>query len=59
MFFLLNRYFIPVIFATAYADTATIDEAKDENIFGYLIKPFQITDVKATFSICNFKYKSY
>src|SRR5574344_160738 len=50
--FLLNQeYFIPVIFATAYADTATIDEAKDENIFGYLIKPFQISDVKATLSV--------
>lgn len=50
--FLLNQeYFIPVIFATAYADTATIDEAKDENIFGYLIKPFQISDVEATLSV--------
>ena len=49
---LLNeKYFIPIIFATAYADTATIDEAKDENIFGYLIKPFQISDVEATLSV--------
>ncbi len=49
---LLNeKYFIPIIFATAYADTSTIDEAKDENIFGYLIKPFQISDVEATLSV--------
>ena len=26
-------------------------EAKDENIFGYLIKPFQISDVEATLSV--------
>ncbi|MCT7528640.1 response regulator [Aliarcobacter cryaerophilus] len=50
--FLLNQeYFIPVIFATAYSDTRTINEAKDENIFGYLIKPFQISDVEATLSV--------
>lgn len=49
---LLNeKYFIPIIFATAYADTRTINEAKDENIFGYLIKPFQISDVEATLSV--------
>ena len=50
--FLLNQeYFIPVIFATAYSDTRTINEANDENIFGYLIKPFQISDVEATLSV--------
>lgn len=49
---LLNQeYFIPIIFATAYGDTNTIDEANDENIFGYLIKPFQTSDVEATLSV--------
>ena len=49
---LLNeKYFIPIIFATAYSDTRTINEANDENIFGYLIKPFQISDVEATLSV--------
>ena len=49
---LLNQeYFIPIIFATAYGDTNTISEANDENIFGYLIKPFQTSDVEATLSV--------
>lgn len=49
---LLNEeYFIPIIFTTAYGDTNTISEAKEENIFGYLIKPFQTSDVEATLNV--------
>lgn len=45
------EYFIPIIFQTAYKDTATINEAKNENIFGYLIKPFEASDVEATLNV--------
>lgn len=49
---LINKeYFIPIIFTTAYGDTNTINEAKEENIFGYLIKPFQESDVEASLSV--------
>ncbi|MFA6789429.1 MAG: response regulator [Arcobacteraceae bacterium] len=49
---LLNKeYFIPIIFTTSYGDTATINEAKEENTFGYLIKPFQPNDVEASLLI--------
>ncbi|MDY0233712.1 MAG: response regulator [Sulfurimonas sp.] len=49
---LLNRdYFVPIIFTSAYGDTNTLNEAKDENVFGYLIKPFQPNDVEASLLI--------
>lgn len=49
---LLNKeYFIPIIFTTAYKDTYTINEAKNENIFGYLIKPFEASDVEAALNV--------
>ena len=49
--FLNNEYFLPIIFTTAYADTNTINEANEENIFGYLVKPFQASNVEATLNV--------
>ena len=46
-----NEYFLPMIFTTAYADTNTINEANEENIFGYLVKPFQASNVEATLNV--------
>ncbi|MDD2448255.1 MAG: response regulator [Sulfurimonas sp.] len=49
---LLNKdNFVPIIFTSAYGDTNTLNEAKDENVFGYLIKPFQPSDVEASLLI--------
>lgn len=42
---------ISVIFTTAYKDSQTILEASESNMIGYLIKPFNISDVKAVLSI--------
>ena len=36
-----NRYNIPVVYLTAYADEQTLAQATRTNPFGYLIKPFQ------------------
>ena len=41
-------YSIPTIFTTAYGDSQTIDETKNCNCFGYLIKPFSVQDIEAT-----------
>ena len=43
-----EHYFLPIIFTTAYGDSATIAEASDTNIFGYLIKPFEANEVEAS-----------
>lgn len=49
---LLNKeYFLPIIFTTAYTDTQTIIEATDTNIFGYLIKPFEKSQVESSLLI--------
>lgn len=49
---LLNQeYDLPIIFTTAYGDTRTINEAKEENVFGYLIKPFEQNDVEAALGV--------
>ncbi|QOY50961.1 response regulator [Candidatus Sulfurimonas baltica] len=55
---LLNElYFLPIIFTTAYGDSATISDASDTNIFGYLIKPFELSDVEATLTVALKKIK--
>ena len=35
-----KEYKIPVIFLTAYADSATLERAKRAESYGYIIKPF-------------------
>ncbi|MEA2027592.1 MAG: response regulator [Campylobacterota bacterium] len=42
---------MPIIYTTAYGDSATIDEASDTNLFGYLIKPFDYADVEAVLKL--------
>lgn len=46
---ILNKeYFIPIIYTTAYADSVTIQGACDTNVFGYLIKPFEKSQVESS-----------
>ncbi len=57
---LLNKkYFLPIIFTTAYGDSSTIEDASDTNIFGYIIKPFELSDVEATLSIAKKRIQKY
>lgn len=46
-----ETYNIPIIYTTAYGDSATIEEAKDTNIYGYLIKPFDERDIEAVLNV--------
>ena len=45
---ILDKWGIPVIFLTAYADTDRLERAKLTYPFGYLLKPFQDRDLKIT-----------
>ena len=43
-----DRWGIPVVFLTAYADTDRLERAKLTYPFGYLLKPFQDRDLRIT-----------
>lgn len=43
-----DKWGIPVVFLTAYADTDHLEKAKLAYPFGYLLKPFQEKDLKIT-----------
>ncbi len=44
---IVNDMHIPVIFLTAFEDNNTKERAKDFKSFGYLIKPFEDSHLKA------------
>jgi CheY-like chemotaxis protein len=46
---------IPLIFLTAYSEKEFIERAKKVGPFGYLIKPFQREEIKATVEIALYK----
>ncbi len=48
---LMERWSIPVIFLTAYADSPTIERAKRTQPFGYVIKPFDERELKTAITI--------
>jgi len=55
---LVNReYEIPIIYTTAYFDTETIKETTETNIYGYIIKPFNESNVEVTLSVAMKKIK--
>jgi PAS domain S-box-containing protein len=45
---LRSRLEIPVIYLTAFADAATLDRAKLAEPLGYVVKPFQESDLQAS-----------
>ena len=47
---------IPVIFLTAYADDATFQRAKQSDPLGYLLKPFDTTQLRHTIEMALYKH---
>lgn len=54
---LKDRFNIPVVFLTAYADKEVLAKAKMANPMGYLMKPCKISDLKTTLEIAIYKAK--
>jgi PAS domain S-box-containing protein len=52
---LRQRFDIPVIYLTAHADQATLNRAKLADPLGYLVKPFQETDLQASLQMALHK----
>ena len=48
---------IPVVYLTAYADDATVERAKLTTPFGYILKPFQLKELKTTIEIALYRHK--
>jgi len=54
---LFKRHQIPVIYLTAFADSQTIDRAKNSEPFGYLVKPFEEKDLRGALEMALYKNK--
>lgn len=50
-----NRFSVPVVYLTAYADPATLAQAKKAEPLGYLTKPFNENDLRAAVEMALYK----
>ncbi len=53
----IGKLNIPVVFLTAYTDTATLERAKITEPYGYLVKPFEETELHSVIEIALYKSK--
>jgi two-component system cell cycle sensor histidine kinase/response regulator CckA len=54
---IFQKFNIPVIMLTAYADDITISRAKDGLPFGYILKPFEDRELKTAIEIALFRHE--
>lgn len=54
-----QKYRIPFIFTTAYADEETIARAKAEGPFGYIVKPYGVKDIMAAIEVAMSNYRLF
>lgn len=47
----------PVIFLTAHSDSATLERAKLAEPFGYVLKPFEETDLRTAIEVALYKHR--
>ncbi len=51
-----ERFQIPIIFLTAYADEKTLERAKNAEPMGYIMKPFKERELYSTIDIALYKF---
>ncbi len=54
---LKDRFSIPVVFLTAYADDNLLNKAKITEPYGYIIKPYQPKELQTTIEMALYKYE--
>ncbi len=52
-----KTYDIPVIFLTSFVDKNTLDRAKITEPYGYIVKPFNESDLQTTVEMALYKFK--
>lgn len=53
-----EQFDIPVVFATAHSDDATLERASMTEPYGYLVKPFGDRELKAALDIAVYRHRS-
>lgn len=54
---LRERYDIPIVYLTAYADESTVERAKLTQPYGYLMKPVKTYELRSAIEIALFKHE--
>lgn len=52
-----SEYKTPIIYLSAYADNETLNRSKSTPVYGYLVKPYKIVDIRTTISIALAKHQ--
>lgn len=52
-----TQFDIPVVYLTAYADEASLKQAKPSQPFGYLVKPFRGEELRSTIEMALYKHE--
>ncbi len=52
-----DKYNIPIIYLTAYADESTLSKAKVSEPYGYIIKPFKEIDLHTSIEMAIYKHE--
>jgi PAS domain S-box-containing protein len=52
-----QRFRIPVVFLTAYADGDSLNRARASEPFGYIVKPFNEKELRSTIEIALYKHE--
>jgi CheY-like chemotaxis protein len=53
-----ERFNLPVVYLTAYTDAATLERAKAEEPFGYVVKPFETRSLMVSIEIALHRHRS-
>ncbi|HEY9696269.1 MAG TPA: ATP-binding protein [Trichocoleus sp.] len=53
-----ERFNLPVVYLTAHADSATLEQAKLTHPFGYIVKPFENHDLSTAIEIALSRYQA-
>jgi len=54
---LRERFDVPIVYLTAFADEATLERAKATEPFGYLLKPVRASELRSAVEIALFKHE--